>query len=54
MKKDKALFSSPVVMEAIVVAMLVNQVNDLRHAGLSDRAIARKLKLPRWIIRGVR
>lgn len=44
---------SATTLEEVVVALLTSQVRDLRRTGLSDRAIARKLDLPRWIVRGI-
>lgn len=41
------------VLERMIVALINNTVHDMRHNGLTDRAIARKLELPRWMIRMV-
>lgn len=40
-------------VEKIVVALLASNVTTMRQQGLTDRAIARKLNLPRWIVRAV-
>lgn len=44
---------SAATLDEVVVALLTNQVRDLRRTGLTDRAIARKLNLPRWIVRSI-
>jgi hypothetical protein len=55
MTKNKGLLAlSNATKDSLIVALLIERVNDMRHAGLTDRAIARKLNLPRWVIRGVK
>lgn len=45
---------SAAALNRITFALFVNTVANLRRDGLTDRAIARKFDLPRWIIRAVR
>ncbi len=52
-KAKKARRFNIETLERLTIAMLNNQVNDMRHNGLTDRAIARKLNLPRWMVRMV-
>lgn len=44
---------TPRMSSRIVTALLNSKVNELRHLGLTERAIARKLGIPRWAIRTV-
>lgn len=53
MKSDNLIHFNTATLEKLVVSLLITQVNDMRQAGLTDRAIARKMKLPRWIIRAI-
>ncbi len=52
MKKKLPTFSER-TSSRLTAVLLRHVVKDMRFTGLTDRAIARKLELPRWMVRAV-
>ncbi len=44
---------NPQSAKRLLAALVVDKVMELRQLGMSDRAIARKLGVPRWMVRVV-